>query len=183
MSARLSVMPRGWGQPLGQGGVPPTGGRYRHPHHSTQQLRPQHYMVGSADATGGLCLAGGTIPGSVGPPQFSTLHQLSSSSAATPSPSSSSSSTPSSARLASRGLGPRMGASLSCRGSSIQGKSGVSSGCRSLARIVCRGWDLGQEDQSGSQDCSDLSPLNEEAMLHNLVTRFKRDQIYVSINN
>lgn len=199
-------MPGGWSRPLGQGGGdgggPSCGGgsscggsgdRYLPAHHTTTVGRgAQHYLLG-------------TVRGASGPPSFSTLHQLSSSSAATPSPSSSSSSTPSSARLASRGVGgPTRG--FSSRGviphhhgcsartqlSSGGSFSSTSGGCKTFGSRTtslsgghgdsfCTWGGANQEDQAGAQNCAELSSVNEDSLVHNLTTRYKRDQIYVSV--
>ena len=147
-------MPGGWSRSQTEGAGPSRGGRYHGPGYSTP--------IG-------------------GHPSFSSLHQLSSSSAATPSPSSSSSSTPSSARLAaSRGTARSLlaRAKLSSKDGSLSSPATHGGEVETPVEVVK--WKGEEEPPVGLRDCVQLSPLTEESILQNLGARYKRDLIYVS---
>ncbi|XP_047736684.1 unconventional myosin-Ia [Hyalella azteca] len=178
--------------------------QYPHSHHHLhlrvqQQQQQQQFSSGQrSDVNAGITAApaqfsGAPPPFSAAPPPFSAVHQLSSSSAATPSPSSSSSSTPSSARLASRGLrshGSRVASfGHPCRGLALTsslgpGRPGQRQGAEGLrgGRGSTSAWGaLDVEPEAGVTDCCCLSSVTEEAIVHNLVVRYESDIIYTKL--
>ncbi|KAF2367453.1 Myosin head motor domain [Trinorchestia longiramus] len=194
-----SGMPGGWRRPPEEpggcgssGDLQNVGGdastsRYQHqyPHslHHHHHRQPQFYASGGSSSAAG--------------PPFSTLQQLSSSSAATPSPSSSSSSTPSSARLASRGLRPHSVRGMLGRGSQVSrglSMQSVSSSNIATSKLGPRSssqegrsragtWTVLDADEVGVADCSLLSPANEETIVRNLNARYDSDIIYSNVGS